>query len=84
MDEKREWEVVAWDQEKKILTTRESGRYQDFWYRDFDKKTGQHLIDVWKHFGDHEYESGGLVEIPGKYSKGAAILLGPVYFYAVY
>jgi hypothetical protein len=62
MGEVKKWRVVSYDIGAKVLTTtRDNGRYEDFFYSD-DKGN----VEAYKHFGDHDYDSGTTVsDVPG-------------------
>ena len=79
MKEKKWW-VDSWNSKKGILTTSNGLKNQDFKYRGTEH--GVHLIDVCKHFGDHEYDCVDTLNIPAIYPVDGAVFLAPSIFYS--
>ena len=61
----KQWKVTKWDAERRMLTTsREGGRFEDFWIDpEDDRCPDKWMVEASKHYGDHDYTSGGTVEI---------------------
>lgn len=53
--EKGKWRIIKFSEDGKRLTTRRDGhRFEDFFFRPDDPTA----CEVYKHFGDHDYDSG--------------------------
>lgn len=65
------WEIIGFNASEQILTTKRDGdRYEDFFLIDGVRDS----VEVRKHFGDHQYDSGTTVDV-GKCSTAAEALL---------